>query len=457
MSDDVLAYDSEYQSLVLAECLNNQQFNSLVRDTVKAELFGDRATQWFFDTITTAEIPLTKKTLKEELMKAGANKQIRKEELDRYKEVFKQVTRKVLPGESAHLKETLNKFIRTQNCKNAVLESFDLIKEGRWEEFETKITEAVASGVDILSAGHDYYAEYLERLDKRDASGEARRLPTGIPEVDTLLGGGLKNKQFGLIVGGTGRGKSVFLSWLAKVAVQFYNKTVFYFTLELPEEDIAERFDSMVCRIKPGELKDSRAAAEVELQPLAAKYAKKFFIKEFTPGSTPVSAFVTYYKNMAAQGIVADLVLIDYLDLIKPHTKYNNLNQDMDAVCIALCGFAKDCDTRIWSATQLNRSGMVNENPDESSIAGAIDKLFSVDVALFMAQNKEEREFHELRISFIKNRNGQAGKFVKILTDFGFMTFYKETLSQEEKKRDEQPSSEDSQPENLDVQLLRDD
>lgn len=455
MSDEPLSYSSEYQALLLSEALQNPQFKDLLRDSVKAEQFSDRALQYFFDTITQSPIHLTKKTLKEELYKAAGEKKIRKEEIDRYKEVFKSVTRAPLPVETEHVKATLTGFVRTQNVKNAILASFDFVKTGEWDKVEQLISEAVASGVDLLTAGHDYYAEWEQRLERRATQDEARRLPTGIPEVDVLLNGGLKNKQFGLIVGGTGRGKSVFLSWLAKVAVQFYNKTVFYFTLELPEEDIAERFDSMVCRIKPAELKGSRVQATAELSPLAVKYTKKFFIKEFSPGSTPVSAFVSYYKNMAAQGIVADLVLIDYLDLIKPHTRYDSLNQNMDAICISLCGFAKDCNTRIWSATQLNRSGMVNENPDESSVAGAIDKLFSVDVALFMAQTKEEREDQELRISFIKNRNGQAGKFVKIQTEFGFMTFYKETINTKETNDEQQPSDQADEQESLDVQLLR--
>jgi replicative DNA helicase len=354
------------------------------------------------------------------------------------------------------LKNSLSNFVRAQSMKTAIVDAFEMLQTGKFDDAVNSITAAANKGVDLLSAGHDYYGEFQQRLDERDLADDDRRLPTGIVEVDEILGGGLKNKQFGLVVGSTGTGKTVLLSWLAKIAAQFYNKTVFYFTLELPERDISERFDSMVTRTKPRDLKNERAGVEAELSALAPKYKNKLYIKEFIPGSTPVSAFVTYYKNMAAQGIVADLVIIDYLDLIKAHTKYNNLNQDMDAICIALCGFAKDCDTRIWSATQMNRSGMVSDNPNEANIAGAIDKLFSVDVAVFMAQSKEEREYQEMRLSFIKNRNGPAGKSVKLETDYGYMTFYKKSIAKDEQRNDEDSSTSDEEGDQA-VQLLRTD
>jgi hypothetical protein len=104
----------------------------------------------------------------------------------------------------------------------------------------------------------------------------------------------------------------------------------------------------------------------------------------------------------------------------------------------------------------MNRSGMVSDNPNEANIAGAIDKLFSVDVAVFMAQSKEEREYQEMRLSFIKNRNGPAGKSVKLETDYGYMTFYKKSIAKDEQRNDEDSSTSDEEGDQA-VQLLRTD
>lgn len=779
-----LAVTPEYQALILAEALQNPQFKDLLRDTVTAEMFADKALQFFFDTITQAPITLTKKTLKEELYKAAEAKKIRKEEIERYKEVFKAVKTPPSQAETEHIKATLTGFIRTQAMKKAILDSFDLVKNGEWDKAEQLVSEAANKGVDLLSAGHDYFSEFLERLDARDAQDEQHSLPTGIMDLDNQLNGGLKPKQFGLVIGSSGRGKcqtfdtpilmfdgtikpvqdvregdllmgpdslprkvlalgggvgdiytihptkgdpwgcnyehvltlvnssgrygkkgdiidiplcdymgksatfkntyklfsvgvdfqphktalevdpyflgvwlgdgakttdkigitkgdlaienvvrataekwglryrkyidkrskcpshhitgegsfpsagplkdalktcvtkdwgishryltgsreerlqllaglvdtdgylryggfeifqkhkpladsiaflarslgfkvttaekyckssktsevhgpyykcmiigdchtiptriarkkasprkqikkhnrtgftvtkgaparyygftldgdgrylmgdftvthnTLLLSWLARTAALLYGKTVFYFTLEMTAEDIASRFDSMITRVRPKDLKDTRQYVEGELTPLSQKYAKKLFIKEFVPGTTTVSAFVSYVKNMAAQGIVADLVILDYLDLIKPARSYDNPNQEMNATCVAICGLAKECNTRVWSATQLNRGGIVNDNPDETHIAGAIDKLFTVDVAITMAQTKAEREDKEMRLILTKSRNGGAGKSVKIETDFDFMTFYKAAIAMDKEKTQDEEDEE---------------
>ena len=75
------------------------------------------------------------------------------------------------------------------------------------------------------------------------------------------------------------------------------------------------------------------------------------------------------------------------------------------------------------------------ENPDETAIAGALSKLFTVDVALFLAQTPAERLDEIMRIILIKSRNGIVGRTVKITTDFSYMIFYRgtgETLDDDE-------------------------
>ena len=106
------------------------------------------------------------------------------------------------------------------------------------------------------------------------------------------------------------------------------------------------------------------------------------------------------------------MIIVDYLDLIKPHRTYNDVHHETDAITKALRGLSKKLDVPIWTATQLNRGGMVMETPDESSIAGAVAKWFTCDVGLMLAQTKEEREDDEMRIIISKNRNGQAGRTV---------------------------------------------
>ena len=100
---------------------------------------------------------------------------------------------------------------------------------------------------------------------------------------------------------------------------------------------------------------------------------------------------------------------------------------------------APELDTAIWTATQMNRSGLVSETPDEAGMAGYIGKQYHADMVLWMAQTREEREDELMRIWVSKNRNGKVGT-IKLSTDYSYMTFYHEAIADEEEGNDDQGS-----------------
>ena len=124
-------------------------------------------------------------------------------------------------------------------------------------------------------------------------------------------------------------------------------------------------------------------------------------------------------------GIMPDLILIDYLDLVKPHQRYNTRTDEQIAVVQAVVGFAQEFDLSIWTACQLNRGGLVMETPDESAQAGSIERQFVADMVFWLAQTKDERQDEIMRIVSSKNRNGKTGWTIKLDTAYDFMTFYR--------------------------------
>ena len=160
-----------------------------------------------------------------------------------------------------------------------------------------------------------------------------------------------------------------------------------------------------------------------------SKYHKRFgsslFIKEYPEDEVTVPELKAHLLQLTHQGFVPDLVIVDYLDLVKPHRIYHEKHTEQDAVVKALRGVSKSIDTRIWSAGQLNRGGLSMETPDESAIAGGISRLFTCDIAIFMAQTIEEREEEIMRLIISKNRNGRTGKTIKLDTEYEFLTFYR--------------------------------
>lgn len=438
MEEPKFSLSREYQVKVLAFMLCDPKFCDTVKVAVAPEDFSDRVLQWFFLKMSKDEDGLTPATLKEELLKAADAKEIKEDQLDLFCDLYKDVIQPPVPAEQKHITRTLREFIKTQNTQRAFLESVELMEEGRWPEIIEKIQAAVTTGIDALEIGHNYFADYKKRITAAINEEAKKKLSTGIPALDEVTYGGIAQKQVGLIAGGTGRGKSLFLSWLTQAAI-VRGKIVVYYTLEMPKEDIAARFDSLFCRIKPSEHRERAQEIMYKIGHQMAQYKDSLFIQEYNPGSITMAEISSHYRLLNANGIYPDLVCIDYLDLIKSQRAYNDSYSELDSVSKAICAFAKEYNTRVWTATQLNRSSYAVETPDESSMSGSMAKLFNVDMSIFMAQTNAEREDEEMRLLITKNRNGPAGKTIEIDTDYNYMKFYRERLN------DESPSS-DSKP-----------
>lgn len=431
MSEDKLAFTEEYQAKVLSLMLHEPQFCTVASASLSIEQFSNKALQWFYRKLASDSKFQTTVTLKEELFKAARGQEIKEDEVTKYTKLFAFIAKPPLPVETEHVKSTLSTFVRTQEVKRAILGSFDLIESESWDEISEKMVQACQAGLSLDDMGIMYFKDLQDRCLRRINQAPSEKIPTGIAELDSYLHGGVKNKQLALTVGGTGRGKSLFMQYVARTAV-LMGKKVVYFTLELPEEDIAMRFDSMFSRIRMGEVNLFNNEIFKRLSPMSAKYGDSLVIKEYPADEVTVSGLKAFVVQLAATGFNPDLIIVDYLDLIKPHRVYKDSVQETDAITKALHGMAKSLNTRIWTASQLNRSGIVMENPDETAIAGAIAKLFTVDLAIFMAQTSEEREDEYIRLLINKNRNGQAGRSVLVSTDFEYMTFCREELQSDE-------------------------
>lgn len=448
------AESEEFQRKVIAQMVAAPQFCDVAANALSPEDFSNKVTQYFFSKLGDAKIHLTPATLKEELLKDARAKIVDKDAIARYVEMYRVVTQPPVPAEVEYINEHMVNFIRRQACIRAVQDSSDLLKTGDFVELERRVTAAANAGADIMGHGLDYLGDYQQRVAQRVHREQERKLSTGIPELDDLTYGGIKSKQLGLCIGGTGRGKSIFLQWLAKVAV-LLGKKVVYLTFELSDEDMAERFDAMFAHVKPHALQDHSSQVLKELSKYNKRFGSSLFVKEYPEDEVTVYDIKAYLMQLSAQGFAPDLVLVDYVDLIKPHRTYNNTAEEQSTVIKALRGVAKSLNTRIWTACQLNRSGLSMETPDESSIAGGISRLFTCDIALFMAQTLEEREDQLMRLIISKNRNGKAGRTIKLDTEYDFMTFYRPAAVTEEAISDESDSTGSAVPDTTgDVLLL---
>lgn len=428
------AVTEEYQAKVLAYMLQNPEFRDVAGTHLEVEHFNNKALQWYFTAIAQSKHHLTPILLKEELSKAVKEKSIKEEEISKFVSLFDIIQARVIPSEEEYITDKIGAFIRTQSVKKALMDSVQLAKDSEWDEIVGMMQDAVMSGVNLEDQGYDYLGEIVDRVQDRATHRAARKIPTGIPDLDALSYGGIKNGQMGMCVGGTGRGKSIFLQWLARTAL-LLNKKVVYFTFELGKLDIADRMDSMFSQVKPQELNDYQQQVIEEVTKLKETYGKSLIIQHYPADTATIHTLKDFCRRLSQAGIAPDLVIIDYLDLMKPHRTYSSEHAEIDAITKGIVGFASEFDTSVWTATQMNRSGMVSETPDEAGMAGYIGKQYHADMVLWMVQTREEKEDEAMRLWVSKNRNGRVGT-INLNTDYSYMTFYHEAKIEDEDGRD---------------------
>lgn len=425
MSEDQFEFTEAYQAKIISYMLHDPQFCGRVRDVVSPEQFGNKQLQWYFDRVT--EKPHSPITLQEELVAAAKGNVLKEGEVPKYVSLFEHISTPPTKGEQDHILTSVDSFCKTQDMKRALLGSFDMIKEERWEEITQKVSKVLRSGIGVDDLGMRYVSDLDDRMVRMTSREHYKYSPTGVPDLDEFLcrGKGMKNKQLGMVAGGTGRGKSIFLQYVARSALMRGQK-VLYLTLEMSADDIASRFDSMFSRIHFGGLREDPIKTRDTLTDVFKTIGDNLVIKEYPAVSITVEGVTAFIERLRATGFFPDVVIVDYLDLLRPSARYNAEHAELDSITKELHGMCKSLNILVWTASQLNRAGITQETPDETAIAGALAKLYTVDFAVFLAQTKEQREGSLMRLAIVKNRNGPVARPIEVTTDYAFMTFLRD-------------------------------
>lgn len=134
----------------------------------------------------------------------------------------------------------------------------------------------------------------------------------------------------------------------------------------------------------------------------------QIFIKEFPPSTVTAGQMQAFIKKFADQGIKLDAIVIDYLNLIHS-TEGNNSYERIKNVTEKVRAMSYIFECPIISATQLNRSGFDQDNPDLATISESIGLAATADVILSIFQNDEDRDLGIIRLGMMKNRYGPRG------------------------------------------------
>ena len=310
-------------------------------------------------------------------------------------------------------------FIRHKGLERAILESADLLEKGDYGPVEEKIKAAVQVGLQ-RDLGTDYFLDPRKRLMKiKDKNGQ---VSTGWKSVDDRLFGGFNRGELNIFAGGSGAGKSLFLANLG-LNFALTGMNVVYLTLELSEELVSMRMDSMLTGISTKEVFKNLDDVEMKVR-MIGKKSGQFQVKYMPSGKT-VNDIRAYLKEYEIKlGRKVDVLLVDYLDLLMPNGKKisaENLFVKDKYVSEELRNLSMEKNCVFVTAAQLNRGAVEEVEFDHSHISGGLSKIQTADNVFGIFTSRAMRERGRYQIQLMKTRSS-SGVGMKIDLEFNIDT-----------------------------------
>lgn len=300
----------------------------------------------------------------------------------------------------------IESFCRRRAIEKAVLASPKMIEEGNYGQMESMIRDAVLVSLN-RNLGLRYFEDPNERLERM--LHDSPVLSTGWKDVDEALFGGISRKELLLVSASSGGGKSITLSNLAfNMIHQGYN--VLYLSLELAEDVVAQRFDTMFTGISRKIWKQHTSEIVTRLEAANTEGIGVLDIK-LMPSGTKANQIRAYLKEYSLHyGMMPDVLIIDYIDKMTP-----NQNIDMSDVWTKdklVSEQARDLgieyNMAVATASQLNREAHKATRVGHEHIAGGISKINESDTYWSIQLTDAMKAAGQCAFTFQKTRNSDG-------------------------------------------------
>ena len=240
------------------------------------------------------------------------------------------------------------------------------VRSGRATRDFTHIREVLDTYMEESASIHDPDARHLAPV------------PTGLPDMDKLLGGGLQRSDMIVLAARPSLGKSTLAFNIARYAAG-EGSVVGMFSLEMSREQLGVRLLSSEAsvdsyRLRVGLLSD--AEERRLLDAIGALSDLPIYIDD-----TPIQGIVEIRgkarRLQSERGL--DLLIVDYLQLISGsgRSRTENRVQEMGEISRSLKGLARDLDVPVLACSQLSRA--IEQRPSHRPLLSDLRESGSIE------------------------------------------------------------------------------
>ena len=424
-------YGIGFQVKVLSSLIKHKEFLQNIHDILDAEYFDNPAHKWVVEEIlryyykyhaapTLDALSVETKKIENDVLKVSVVDQLRE-------------AHKASNEDREYVEQEFANFCRNQQLKKAILLLPELLDGGQYDDIRYVMDSALKAGQD-KNIGH----EYEKDMETRYRQEERGAIPTPWGNINELLMGGLGGGDLGIIFGNPGGGKSWMLVNMGAQAIT-HGYNVCHYTLELSEDYMGKRYDALITN------KDVQTihAHREEVNQAVANLKGKLIIKEFAMGKASISSIETHIQKCTDLGYKPDLIIIDYVDLLKSKRKSIDRKDEIDDIYVSTKGLARELKIPIWTVSQVNRAGAKDDVIEGDKAAGSYNKMMIADFAISLSRKRQDKVNGTGRIHIMKNRYGTDGMTyaAKINTSTGHINIDEKEIDEDMIGTDNQQGS----------------
>ncbi|MCK6463050.1 MAG: replicative DNA helicase [Candidatus Pacebacteria bacterium] len=256
-----------------------------------------------------------------------------------------------------------------------------------------------------------------ERFDKLHKSkGELRGTPTGFSELDNLLAGFQKSDLI-ILAARPSMGKSALALDIARNVACKYAIPVGIFSLEMSTQSLVDRMIASEAHVDSWKLRTGKLSSEEEFTRIRDALDRLSTAPIFIDDESSVNIMQMRAKArrlQAEHGL--GLLVVDYLQLMVPRQKSDNMVQQITEISRSLKGLAKDLEVPVLALSQLARAVELRNPPipklHDLRDSGSIEQ--DADVVMFIYRedkykpDTDRKNIAEIHVE--KHRNGPTGK-----------------------------------------------
>ena len=398
--DSLSKYGYNFQIKVITCLLTDSNFLKQTYDLLQPDYFESEANQWlveqaylYFSNYGTGP---TLETYKVAIEKSGETDLLKKTIIEHLKEAWKFIE----ANDLASTKDATIEFCQNQKMKQAIIDSLPLLEQGKFDAIKLLIDDALKAGSDT-DVGMDYKISVVQRY----AESQRNTTPTPWDVINNYVDGGFGKGELIVLAAPPGIGKSWGLINVGAHAIK-KGRNVAHFTLELSEEYVGLRYDSVLTGISNQNLKYQQEEVQEQMDALKGDLTVKYFPTK----TASVTMLKSSIDKLILQDKKPDVVIVDYADILKGTNMMNKRTDEvLGDIYADLRGLAGEYGIPLYTASQIGRSGASDDVIEGDKISGSYEKLMIADFVISLSRKLTDKIAGTGRFFIIKNRFGPDG------------------------------------------------